>query len=290
MTQACPICTCPDFRPVLRKDGYTYVQCSACRHAWLSPLPTESEAAGLYTEDYFRDGSKGGYLDYEADEAIHRENARARLALLDEGHTGPRGALVDVGCAAGFFADEAQRQGWTAVGVEVSDYERERAQSRLGLRCVRHLSELSQADPFDAFCLFQVLEHMVDPMDVLGHARRLVRDGGSLIIETWDRSSAIAQAMQSAWQQVTPPSVIHLFDRSSLTEALRNAGFDVRFIRSTSKRISLGHGFGLLAEKSPGPLGAAFRRLSESRIANVVVPYQMGDLITAVATRQPDRA
>ena len=62
-----------------------------------------------------------GNLDYVADEALHRANARKRH---DAGAATFRPARVlDVGCAAGFFLDEARlaRLG-TRTGVELAPH------------------------------------------------------------------------------------------------------------------------------------------------------------------------
>ena len=99
-----------------RKDGYDIVRCPSCGLVSRAELPDEEALAGIYDEGYFRDepssGDRRGYADYLRDGRLHRANARRRVRLLANFASRP-GSLVDVGCAAGFFVDEAAVQAGT---------------------------------------------------------------------------------------------------------------------------------------------------------------------------------
>ena len=283
LNPVCPSCRETRSRPLLAKDGYAYRACLGCGGAWLHPRPASAES--LYDASYFLGGAHGGYVDYEADEAIHRANAVRRLDLIGRVHPGPPGRVLDVGCAVPFFLDEARSRGWQVVGVDASGWARERARERFCIDVRARIDGVAEGDVAVA-TLYQVLEHVVEPTDTLNAVHRCLQPGGALVLETWDRASAVARLFGRYWQQVTPPSVVHLFTRDGLSALLRRTGFDdVRFERA-SKAVSVGFVAGLLARKHPrlfGGLAAIARhRLVRSRELH----YSLGDLITVTARRR----
>lgn len=280
---ACPSCLAPGCAELLQREGYRYYVCGHCDEAFLHPQPAPEVLDGLYGGNaYFEGGGHGGYSDYDADEALHRDNARRRLERVRARFAGA-GRLVDVGCATGFFLDEARRAGLEVTGVEVSRWAASRARARLDAPVHSDLSEVQgQAD---VVTFFQVLEHMPDPSRALAKAHAILRPGGLLVIETWDRSSLVARAMGAHWQQVTPPSVLFLFSRRSLQQRLERAGFGGVAQHSSGKRVSAGFVSGLLAEKYPRALGQAARLLQGSAVGQLGVTYRLGDLVTVTATR-----
>lgn len=284
---ACVICGGEDRSPLWSKDGWSYARCGGCGTVSLDPQPAADESRALYGEGYFQEGASGGYLDYAGDEAIHRHNARARCRLL----ASPEGGrLLDVGCAVGFFLDEARRCGWRVEGVEVSPWAAAEARRRTGAPIHDSLAAAgSAAEPFDAVTFFQVLEHMPRPADALGQARACLRPGGLVAIETWDRDSLVARLFGSHWQQVTPPSVIHLFSRRDVGALLERTGFEVRSAARTSKRVSIGFVAGLLAGKYPRAGGWLLRRIEAAGYGRRAVSYRWGDLITVTGVASPER-
>ena len=286
MEGACRICGSEKSAPWLDRGQWHYRVCADCSAVWLDPLPAESWDEAFYDQGYFAGGGRGGYQDYLADEAQHRTNGRARIALARQfGATAP-GTWLDVGCAAGFTLDEARNAGFRSHGVELSAWARTVASNRLGLQTFKTLTEARDklAGEVDVLSFFQVLEHMRDPVAALENARACLQPAGLLLIETWDRGSNLARFFGRHWQQIAPPSVLWLFDRSSLAHALNRAGFSKWQFLGTSKRISLGCALGILADKEPRFVGRALRALGRSALRKVAITYRLGDLVTVAAT------
>jgi SAM-dependent methyltransferase len=76
---------------------------------------------------------------------------------------------------------------------------------------------------FDIVTLLDVIEHVRDPLGLLGEARRLLRPGGRIALTTPDLSSLSARLLKSRWPYVLPEHVIY-FDRGTIRRALRQAG------------------------------------------------------------------
>lgn len=237
--------------------------------------------AAFYDGGYFVDGgARAGYANYEADERIHRGTARSRLKRVAAAGV-TSGRLVDVGTAVGYLPDEARRMGFEPAAVEVSSWAGDRARAR-DLRVESSMTDLADLRrTIDAVTFFQVLEHMPDLRDALRQAFLLLRPGGVLVCETWDASSRTARWAGHRWQQLSPPSVLWLFDPSSMRRLLEELGFEVVSWRATPKAVSLATVLGQTVDPSKGGVN----RVLGPVVSRTPVPYFLDDLVTFAARR-----
>ena len=272
------------------RDGYPIVRCRQCSLLFRRDLPSPDEIAALYATDYFTSSGtlpKGeGYLDYTADEELHRRNARQRLALLEEFVAS--GALLDVGCAAGFFLDEAAQAGWAVAGVELAPSMAAVARDRLGLNVVE--APFGVADfadeSFDCVTMWDYVEHSLDPIGDLRRAHDLLRPGGVLALSTGDAGSPIARISGRRWHLLTPRHHNFFFTRATLERAFTEAGLRLRTMTTLASRYS----FAYLAHKLQTMSGLPFLdrvalALRESTVGQVSVPVNLFDIVVAVAER-----
>jgi SAM-dependent methyltransferase len=285
MQSSCPGCSSAALRPWIEVRGFQYVTCGGCSLATLRPDQVAAPDR-LYTADYFERGAQSGYTDYAADEPVHRLNARRHLVRLERSGIRPPGTLLDVGCAAGFFMHEASIRGWTVSGVDVSPWSRDYARKRFGFTIFSSIEEARAAVPggFDAVTAFQVLEHLPDVHGALRSLRLALKPGGALCVETWDRGSRAARLAGTGWQQLSPPSVVHLFDRSSLNDLLHDSGFARARLRPMSKFLSVAWAAGLVGSK----LGSGWitRIAASALLRRVPLPYFLDDLVYLTTHRR----
>jgi len=234
-------------------------------------------AAELYDAAFFGGEVPFGYVDYAGDEAAHRRNARARLrslrSLVGGAWAGKR--VLDVGCAFGFFLDEARRLGAAATGVEVAAAGAAYARERLGLTVhAAAFTAAPLADRFDVITMFDYIEHVRSPGEDLARAFALLRPGGVLVFSTGDRGAAAARLMGRRWHLIQPDFHLYYFTARSLRALLERAGFDVVRVTRPGRWLSLGAGVEKLFP------GAAARRL------RVPVYVNLGDIMEVVAQRR----
>ena len=85
---------------------------------------------------------------------------------------------------------------------------------------------------FDAAGMFEVIEHLRDPMAVLRAARRAVRPGGVLVLSTPNLSSVSRWVLGKQWAVLSPAEHLYYFTEVTLSAALIKAGFArVEFVR-----------------------------------------------------------
>ena len=105
---ACPLCGSEE----RREDIYVFrpfavARCQGCRLWYEYPRLAEPVMRASYADDAYFEGGEAGYSSYQAQEATLRPTFRRFLRELSHrGMTG--GRLLEVGCAYGFFLDEAK--------------------------------------------------------------------------------------------------------------------------------------------------------------------------------------
>ena len=116
------------------------------------------------------------------------------------GKPAPEIRLLDVGCSSGAFLLTAQALGFHTHGIEPAA---RAAQSAIQSGLDVHIGTLQEANfpgqHFDAVTLFEVIEHIKEPLPLLGECRRILRPGGVLLIGTGNTDSWTAAFMKSRW-------------------------------------------------------------------------------------------
>jgi len=276
---ACPLCGEGACSPALVTDGVAILECQRCGLAFRPDRPDDATIKTLYGPEYFVGGS-GQYLDYLADEWIHRRQARYYLRQLAR-FRWTSGTLLDVGCAAGFLLDEARQAGWRVEGCDVSAYMARHAHEVLGLP-VREGEFLAQdyaAGSVDVVTLLSVLGHLPDPRGVERRLHELVRPGGLALVEAWDRGSLFARMCGRRWHEWNPRYVLYYFTRRALRRLFDGSRWRLVSCRASVKWISVRRGLHVL-----GPTDRTAR--ASGPLANLAVPYMAGDLVLAAFERR----
>jgi SAM-dependent methyltransferase len=148
------------------------------------------------------------------------------------------GKLLDVGCAYGFFLDEARRYGWQVVGLEPDLGQAAWARRHLGLPVLADL-ESQELEPhsFDVLTLWDVIEHIEDPHSFLKRCHTLIRPGGVLLLKTPNAEGLMKRGpwwlrpyLTLYWQLVYPANPLqHLyhFTPQIIDRLLQETGFSV---------------------------------------------------------------
>ena len=121
--------------------------------------------------------------------------------------------------------------------------------------------------------MFQVLEHVTDPFDLLRRAAALLRPGGVVLCETWDPESWTARLAGRRWEQLSAPSVLWLFSRGTTDRMLAAQGLRLQSWRVSPKIVGLG--------TMLGQISVAGR----NRLRGWGVPYPLDDLVTFSAVK-----
>jgi SAM-dependent methyltransferase len=225
VTEPCLVCGGTFFdAPVLGP----LARCRACRFVFLPRTPDlPGQIAALYAGEYFTGAEFG---DYASQRAIFARNFQGYLRRMRQaGASG--GRLIEVGCAYGFFLEQA-RASFEATGIDVNDAAIEAACAQ-GLRAIRgDFLDYRPDEPADVVCMWDTIEHLLEPRRYLDQARAVLADRGLLFLTTGDIGSAMARLRGAQWRMIHPPSHLNYFSRDTIGRLLDGAGFDVVSIRS----------------------------------------------------------
>lgn len=183
-TYSCNICGSNDFRDGVIKSGYRYVICSSCNVASLYPLPSDEELKGLYEDfkDLVCDGvAQGCHFSPEYRDAYFKEKD---LDFKDIGYTFKDGAkALDIGCADGIFLRYLlARHNIKGEGIDVSEKMVKSACDDGFICSTRQIHEI--AGPYDMASMWDSIEHLRSPVDMLNEVYRILGPSGDLIIQT----------------------------------------------------------------------------------------------------------
>ena len=233
MNHTCPICQSHQATPFYSKYGYTIVECAACDMRYVSPMPTLEELTAHYQNAaYFEGESEQGYLNYVDMKKALLPHFRRRLQHI-EAQLPQRGKILDVGCAAGYFLEAARQRGWQISGLELSQEMAHNAEQLLHVPIYTALDAVPDRD-FDAITLWEVIEHLPDPIDTLRQLRDRLRPGGQLMLSTPNNGHWQAFRSKEQWIGYRPPSHLQYFMRETLADALRRVGFERIAINGTA--------------------------------------------------------
>lgn len=224
----CPLCGASERAERFRDGPHAVVDCDGCGLTYVTPrLPPEALLAQVYDGGYWRSDAprRRGYADYLGEGALYRRTFALRKRFVDRWVRGP-GRALDVGCAAGYFLEVLRAAGWDVTGVEPSAPAREAARAALGAERVLERLDHAALVPgsFDLITMWDVVEHLPDPVASLRRARELLAPGGRLVLETQNVASLAARALGRRWQHYKHSEHLFHLHPGTLTALLGRAG------------------------------------------------------------------
>ncbi len=232
----CQLCDAQDATPFFasgrdepQADGADLLRCRRCGLVYAARLPAVETLAQQYDASYYAE-----VLGSTCTEGNTTSVARYFDTLLKqiEAHRSPA-RLLDLGCATGDFLVAAQKRGWSVTGLEVSPYAADQARQRGLAVLTGSLETVSPAlDQYEVVTLWEVIEHLPDPLGELRRIRRLLAPGGLLAVSTPNVYGLSTSLFGRRSVIFKPSEHLFYFSRQTLLQTLSAAGFRVVMARS----------------------------------------------------------
>jgi 2-polyprenyl-3-methyl-5-hydroxy-6-metoxy-1,4-benzoquinol methylase len=229
-SSACNLCGRKRARFLFQGREHKIVQCPNCGLISVEE-PAKAVNHKIYISDHYFERKKSphstGYGDYLAAQSVYRSHFHKQLNKIRQNLNG--GRLLDIGCAFGFFLDEARKAGFITQGIDISPKAIKFAQKKLKLNILQGPFEKSNftANQFDVITGFEIIEHVADPVNFLKKIRRILKKHGFLFLTTPDQGSLWAKLTGRFWFSYKTPEHLYFFNFSTLRAMLEKAGFQV---------------------------------------------------------------
>lgn len=195
-------------------DGFPHVRCRSCGTVLVSPLPSPEVVQATYLDPEY-------HGDVAASEERMRAEARARARIMAE-----RGCqrVLEVGCGAGFFVEALLELGIEAEGVDPGPQAQRAAARGLPIHPI-WLEDHQPSGPYDGVAMFELLEHLPEPVDALHWCHRWMKPGATLALSTPSGSGLPARMLGRRFPMLCPPNHLEVFSRRGIEALLERGGF-----------------------------------------------------------------
>lgn len=223
-TSRCPICAsealstiytiAPDY---ITGSVFQVRKCNNCETAFTTPKP--SDLSQFYPEKYRR------YNPIILN--VLKTFYNLRSAKWANGFKSP-GVVFEMGCGDGIMLNSMRRYGWKVFGNERTLGAAHFARHQLNIPIfVGGLESLSPVPIADLIILFQVLEHLEDPIKTLKQLNPLLKPNGKLIIGVPNFGGWQAKIGGAKWLHLDVPRHLFHFSPQSLQYCLNESGFAI---------------------------------------------------------------
>ncbi len=291
----CIACSTPMVRR-FRETAPNHWRCPKCGLECLSPQPDDQTLAGIYNELYF------SHYKTQMDPGIVRAMKRAtyglqfrRLPAPDS--FGDKRRLLDCGAATGFLAELAREAGWDSFAIEISDFGTQACERLLGSGRVFRgevQDAFFAANPegaFEVITMFDFIEHVRDPKEVLRWARQRLHPGSVLLMTTPWAGSISWRLMGRQWFHYVREH-LWFFNPESIRVLLRESGFASAEVHSLRKAVTVDY---MLAHYSRStsyskllsPVARALNSFLPNWIKRQRLWFYLGEMVVVARVGQP---
>ena len=225
----CALCKRGEGKVLLTWEaGYEVIECAFCSFSTANFAIEDpkdhvkiSYDNDTYYEKFLREIVE--HYDYRKDTMGKErfEYSVSRLGL-DPAST----SLLDLGCGAGWFLSYLKERGVTARGLEVNPMAVRFCEGR-GLNVSAGALAEEPDERYDVITMFDVLEHLDDPIQVLTTTRRKLKPGGFVVGYTPNIHSIAYELMGSNQNTLLPFEHVGFFSPKSFSHLASETGFAV---------------------------------------------------------------
>jgi 2-polyprenyl-3-methyl-5-hydroxy-6-metoxy-1,4-benzoquinol methylase len=223
--------TVEDYTSTVNKYG-SFHRLVSCRHCGLTYAnPRDAHVVMLYRKVVDK-----AYLEsWEERAATFKDHLKILSRYNNGGHD-----LLDLGCYAGIFLDEAKKLGYNTVGVEPSEWAADHARRKTGANvlCGSWDEVLLPEDCFDIVTMWDIVEHLEDPSACFKKVRGWLKKGGIVAVATHNIKGWFARLTRRKYPWLMRFHLYHFEPRTLAAMLLKN-GLKPILTRPYLKTITL---------------------------------------------------
>jgi len=208
--------------------GHTFslYRCNDCAAVFTDPAPTNLES--YYPSEY----RQYGKFTMRVIAFLYSQQAKKWTRKM--GQSSPH-SLLEIGCGPGIMLNEFKKLGWDTVGLERSEEMAIQARETYDIDVKSgDLSQLGTSKKFDLIILYNVLEHLTDPLVTLSECSKRLKPDGLVLITVPDFDSWQRIFGGKNWLHLDVPRHLCHFDKSSISNISRRANLQISGVHASS--------------------------------------------------------
>ncbi len=213
------------------KNNYGYYE--------LKNKPENKELMEYYADKYYQNEMASHKKEYSRIELNYIENKILQKyhLIIDEIDNNRTPKLLDVGCGEGYALNFFKRKGWNVLGVDYSSHgivtQNPECLKEFKAGDIYESLDIIKQDgeKFDLIWLDNVLEHVINPIDLVNTCHSLCQKGSLMIIEVPNDFSIIQKILKEEsliekdyW--IAVPDHISYFNLEGLKNMVKDSGWD----------------------------------------------------------------
>lgn len=224
----CPACGSSNFNLEFEKLGFKYVSCNNCSTLFTNPRPSfeiikkfysDSPSTNFWINEFFRPVMEARR------EKIFKPRAKD-VNKLFKGHQ----VIGDIGAGFGLFLEELRKispdNQYIVIepSLEMADICNDKG-FEVKYKCIEDIDDMDNM--FDILTLFELTEHLVDPLLFFKKVCSLLKPGGILYLTTLNGKGFDILLLWEKSKSIAPPQHLNFFNPYSLNLLLERSGFEI---------------------------------------------------------------
>ena len=155
--------------------------------------------------------------------------------------------ILEIGCGFGYLTFAMKQSNYNACGIDLSQEVIETAKSLFGEGFYNKSIQdfIKKKEKFDLIILTEVIEHVPDPVELILECKQILRQNGTILISTPNRS---IYSSQLSWSVEAPPVHLWWFNKKGIRSLANCCKLDCTFLSGFSspfqknwKKVSTRH-------------------------------------------------
>ncbi|MGV8145771.1 MAG: class I SAM-dependent methyltransferase [Alkaliphilus sp.] len=213
----------------------------------LKKIPTADELQGYYSKKYYQNENSSYQKKYSYEEITYINNkieqryevVVKQSSLNEKEHY----RFLDIGCGEGWALKYFKQKSWDVTGLDYSEF----GCKQQNPECVQYLiagdiyesieTLVSENNKYNVIWLDNVLEHVINPQELLIDCQKLLADKGTLVVEVPNDFSKLQQYLFNSDCISTPfwvvaPDHISYFNKEGLISLAEDANLKCNYVMS----------------------------------------------------------
>ncbi len=222
---------------IFKKKNYLFriVKCTSCNLIYMNPRPKPAKIMDFYKKDYYYDDRLYDPMNLIKAKLLYKE---IKNYLLN-------GSVLDIGCSKGFLLNFLKEKKLQLHGIEPSKDAVKFAWDNFKIKITHGYfdSVMIKNNYYENIIAIDIIEHFINPPNILKKIYQILKKNGVLIIETPNIASLYFVISKKRWMGFDLPFHIYYFTPATLTKLLKSVGFSKIVVETSHFNIFSREGF-----------------------------------------------